>query len=90
MVTITGATTHDLRFPSKDGLDGLDAMSPDPVYSAACVVLETDGHHQGHGLIFTIGRGNEICVVENGACRAPVKPGVSIEMKPATISRLRH
>ena len=37
-------------------------MNPDPDYSAAYVVLETDGAHAGHGLTFTIGRGNEICV----------------------------
>ncbi|NRB17992.1 MAG: L-fuconate dehydratase [Rhodobacteraceae bacterium] len=62
MTRITGLTTHDLRFPTSDALDGSDAMNPDPDYSAAYVVLETDGDHQGHGLTFTIGRGTEICV----------------------------
>jgi len=37
-------------------------MNPDPDYSAAYVVLETDCMHEGHGLTFTIGRGNEICI----------------------------
>ena len=39
-------------------------MNPDPDYSAAYVVLETDHPHglSGHGLTFTIGRGNELCV----------------------------
>lgn len=37
-------------------------MNPDPDYSAAYVILETDGDFQGHGLTFTIGRGNEICI----------------------------
>ncbi|MCL4144173.1 UNVERIFIED_CONTAM: hypothetical protein GTU68_001567 [Idotea baltica] len=37
-------------------------MNPDPDYSAAYVILKTDGDHEGHGLTFTIGRGNEICV----------------------------
>ena len=39
-------------------------MNPDPDYSAAYVVLETDrpGGPSGHGLTFTIGRGNELCV----------------------------
>jgi L-fuconate dehydratase len=37
-------------------------MNPAPDYSAAYVVLETDGEHEGHGLTFTIGRGNEICI----------------------------
>ena len=62
MVQITGLKTHDLRFPTSDALDGSDAMNPDPDYSAAYVILETDGAHQGHGLTFTIGRGTEICV----------------------------
>ncbi|WBU52829.1 L-fuconate dehydratase [Paracoccus sp. SCSIO 75233] len=59
---ITGLRTHDLRFPSEGALDGSDAMNPDPVYSAAYVVLETDAGIEGHGLTFTIGRGNELCV----------------------------
>ena len=33
----------------------------DPDYSAAYVILETDGPLEGHGFTFTIGRGNEIC-----------------------------
>ena len=59
---ITGLRTYDLRFPSEGALDGSDAMNLDPVYSAAYVVLETDGGQEGHGLTFTIGRGNELCV----------------------------
>jgi L-fuconate dehydratase len=57
---ITGLKTFDLRFPTSASLDGSDAMNPDPDYSAAYVVLETDGAHEGHGLTFTIGRGNEV------------------------------
>lgn len=57
---ITGLSTHDLRFPTSSSLDGSDAMNPDPDYSAAYVVLATDGAHEGHGLTFTIGRGNDI------------------------------
>jgi L-fuconate dehydratase len=38
-------------------------MNPDPDYSAAVAILETDDPVlSGHGLTFTIGRGNEICV----------------------------
>jgi L-fuconate dehydratase len=39
-------------------------MNADPDYSAAYVVLHTDADDglQGHGLTFTIGRGNELCV----------------------------
>ena len=65
MPKITGLRVHDVRFPTSDFLDGSDAMHVDPDYSAACVVLETDTPQlAGHGLTFTIGRGNEIC------CRA--------------------
>ncbi|WP_159589001.1 L-fuconate dehydratase [Chelativorans xinjiangense] len=65
MTRITDLSTHDLRFPTSQSLDGSDAMNPDPDYSAAYVVLETDTPGlEGHGLTFTIGRGNDIC------CRA--------------------
>jgi len=68
-IRITRATTHDVRFPTSRTLDGSDAMNPDPDYSAAYVVLHTDRGDalEGHGLTFTIGRGNELCV---GAIRA--------------------
>jgi L-fuconate dehydratase len=69
MTKITHLRTHDLRFPTSENLDGSDAMNPDPDYSAAYVVLETDGTHEGHGLTFTIGRGNEICVAAIHALR---------------------
>ena len=51
-------------FPPVGIWDGSDAMNPDPDYSAAYVILETDHPDgiEGHGLTFTIGRGNELCV----------------------------
>ena len=54
----------DIRFPTSRLLDGSDAMNPDPDYSATYVILKTDkpGGPEGHGLTFTIGRGNDICV----------------------------
>ncbi|WP_034301649.1 L-fuconate dehydratase [Herbaspirillum sp. RV1423] len=62
MTTITSMRVLDVRFPTSKTLDGSDAMNPDPDYSAAYVILETDRPGlQGHGLTFTIGRGNEIC-----------------------------
>ncbi|QUG75303.1 fuconate dehydratase [Erwinia sp. E602] len=62
MTTITALRTEDIRFPTSLSLDGSDAMNPDPDYSAAYVILETDNPAlNGHGLTFTIGRGNEIC-----------------------------
>src|SRR5690606_20015036 len=62
MTKITSLKTHDLRFPTSTSLDGSDAMNPDPDYSAAYVILGADGAHEGHGLTFTIGRGNEVVV----------------------------
>lgn len=61
MVKIVDMEVLDLRFPTSLHLDGSDAMNPDPDYSAAYVILRTDGGLEGHGLTFTIGRGNEIC-----------------------------
>src|SRR3954471_20757013 len=61
---------RDIRFPTSRELDGSDAMNPDPDYSAAYVVLETDQPGlEGHGLTFTIGRGNEICCAAIEAMR---------------------
>lgn len=62
--TITDITVSDIRFPTSESLDGSDAMHPDPDYSAAYVVLKTDNPAglEGHGLTFTAGRGNELCV----------------------------
>jgi L-fuconate dehydratase len=62
MSTITNLLVQDIRFPTSRQLAGSDAMNPDPDYSAAYVILETDGEFEGHGLTFTIGRGNEIVV----------------------------
>jgi len=62
MTTITRLRTYDLRFPTSKTFAGSDAMNPDPDYSAAYVVLEPDAEIEGHGLTFTIGRGNEICI----------------------------
>jgi len=63
-VKIKELVAKDIRFPTSRTLDGSDAMNPDPDYSAAYVILKTDHPDgiEGHGLTFTIGRGNEICV----------------------------
>lgn len=62
MSTITALDTYDVRFPTSRQLDGSDAMNPDPDYSAAYLVLRTDASDglAGHGLVFTIGRGNDV------------------------------
>jgi L-fuconate dehydratase len=59
---ITSITAKDIRFPTSRTLDGSDAMHTDPDYSAAYVILHTDSEYEGHGMTFTIGRGNELCV----------------------------
>ena len=62
--TISDILVKDIRFPTSKNLDGSDAMNPEPDYSATYVILKTsrkDGL-EGHGLAFTVGRGNEICV----------------------------
>ncbi|WP_199812471.1 enolase C-terminal domain-like protein [Streptomyces sp. NRRL S-337] len=58
--TVTAFEIHDVRFPTSDQLDGSDAMHPDPDYSAAYLVLHTGGGPRGHGLCFTLGRGNDV------------------------------
>ncbi len=61
---ITGLLARDIRFPTSKTLAGSDAMHTDPDYSASYVVLKTDSPEglEGHGLTFTLGRGNELCV----------------------------
>lgn len=59
---ITSCTARDIRFPTSRQADGSDAMNPDPDYSAAYATLTTDEGLEGHGLTFTLGKGNELCV----------------------------
>ena len=89
---ITHLTVRDIRFPTSRHLDGSDAMNPDPDYSAPYVVLETaergretgnrgpgeSGRLEGHGITFTIGRGNEVCVKAIEAL-APLVVGRNLE-----------
>ncbi|CAL9375500.1 enolase C-terminal domain-like protein [Streptomyces sp. enrichment culture] len=88
---ITAVDTYDIRFPTSRGLDGSDAMNPDPDYSAAYVVLRTDAEDgpEGHGFAFTIGRGNEVQVAAIHALRHHVV-GRSVEelcADPGTLYR---
>lgn len=62
MPRITALRAFDIRFPTSRALDGSDAMNQAPDYSAAYCILETAGGTEGHGLTFTIGRGNQIVV----------------------------
>lgn len=56
------ARVLDVRFPTSRARIGSDAVNRDPDYSAAYCILETDAGLEGHGLTFTLGRGNELCV----------------------------
>ena len=71
MSTIVSVDTRDIRFPTSLQLDGSDAMNPDPDYSAAYVVIRTDAADglDGHGFVFTIGRGNDVQVAALDALR---------------------
>ncbi|RQZ06993.1 fuconate dehydratase [Burkholderia sp. Bp9031] len=61
---IIDVQVRDIRFPTSKSMDGSDAMNGNSDYSATYVTLVTDAGNgiQGHGLTFTIGRGNELCV----------------------------
>ena len=61
MTRITGIRTIDVRARTSRTLAGSDAVHQDPDYSGAYAVLETDGPHEGVGMTFTIGRGNDLC-----------------------------
>ncbi|KAG8968991.1 hypothetical protein FRC03_005257 [Tulasnella sp. 419] len=61
MTVITSYATHDVRFPTNLTGDGSDAMNFDCDYSAATITIYTDSNLlTGHGMTFTIGRGNNI------------------------------
>ncbi len=68
----------DIRFPTSRQHIGSDAMNPDPDYSAAYCILHTESELEGHGLTFTIGRGNELCVAAIRAL-APLVAGKALE-----------
>lgn len=91
MLKITDLEVLDIRFPTSQQLDGSDAMNPDPDYSAAYVILKTDNPAlKGHGLTFTIGRGNEICCAAIEAMRHLVV-GLDIdEIKKSPALMWRH
>ncbi|MCX8474582.1 MAG: L-fuconate dehydratase [Sphingomonas sp.] len=79
MTKISKLRVLDVRFPTSQMLDGSDAMNPDPDYSAAYCILETsDPALEGHGLTFTIGRGNDIVCAAIEAL-APLVEGLDLD-----------
>ena len=85
---ITDVVARDIRFPTSKTLAGSDAMHTDPDYSAAYVTLKTDGSDglEGHGLTFTAGRGNELCV----AAIQSLKPFVVGRELDSITTDMRH
>jgi L-fuconate dehydratase len=68
MPRIIALDALDIRFPTSVHLVGSDAMNHDPDYSAAYITLRSDAPElEGHSLVFTIGRGND---VQTAAVRA--------------------
>lgn len=59
--TIRDVAMMDIRFPTSLEAHGSDATHKDPDYSAAYVVISINSLSlTGHGLTFTVGRGNEV------------------------------
>ncbi|MFC8430912.1 L-fuconate dehydratase [Streptomyces sp. NPDC057253] len=75
---ISSVEAVDVRFPTSVHLDGSDAMNPEPDYSAAYVTIRTSGGDEGHGLAFTVGRGNDVEVAAVRAL-APLVVGLPVE-----------
>lgn len=91
---IVSLDVTDVRFPTSRELDGSDAMNPDPDYSAAYVVLGTDdpgadGERDGYGLLFTIGRGNDVAAAAVRSL-APHVVGRPVPDSPAGLAELYH
>jgi L-fuconate dehydratase len=94
MGMITALDVVDVRFPTSRQLDGSDAMNPDPDYSAAYVTVRTDdggadGNGDGYGLVFTIGRGNDVAVAAVGALSTHVV-GMPVPDRPERLAELHR
>ncbi|MGW3409708.1 enolase C-terminal domain-like protein [Streptomyces sp. NPDC000888] len=75
---IAAVEAMDVRFPTSLELDGSDALNPEPDYSAAYVTIRTSSGAEGHGLAFTVGRGNDVEVAAIRAL-APLVTGLPVE-----------
>jgi L-fuconate dehydratase len=85
---ITALEVIDVRFPTSQGLDGSDAMNPEPDYSAAYVVLRTsDPNLAGYSLLFTTGRGNDVACAAVRAL-APYIVGRDVDVLTADVGVL--
>jgi L-fuconate dehydratase len=86
---ISSIETSDVRFPTSRERDGSDAMNPFPDYSAAYIVLRTSSGAEGHGLVFTVGRGTEVQVAGVEALRGLVvgQPVDEVLADPGALAR---
>jgi L-fuconate dehydratase len=90
MTCITALDVVDVRFPTSTGLDGSDAMNPEPDYSAAYVVLQSsDPAVTGYSLLFTTGRGNDVACTAVRAL-APYVVGRNVAELVADIGAMAH
>ena len=87
--TIASLDVLDLRFPTSKELDGSDAMNPDPDYSAAYLTLGTTGGEAGYGLVFTIGRGNDVVAAAIRSLASHVV-GRPVPAGPTELAALYH
>ncbi|MEW2086385.1 enolase C-terminal domain-like protein [Streptomyces sp. NPDC005283] len=87
--TVTEFEVHDIRFPTSERLDGSDAMNPAPDYSAAYVVMRATDGAEGHGFVFTIGRGNDVTAAAIEALR-PYVAGRQAPRTAADLAALHH
>ncbi|MES2201297.1 MAG: enolase C-terminal domain-like protein, partial [candidate division FCPU426 bacterium] len=65
---ILGMELVDVRYPTSASGIGSDAVHTSPDYSAAYVILKAE-NGEGHGLTFTVGDGNQICIAALQAFR---------------------
>jgi L-fuconate dehydratase len=90
-IEITDVIVRDIRFPTSRSLDGSDAMNSTSDYSATYVTLVTsDPALVGHGLTFTIGRGNDLCVQAVEALSALFVKGRTLESITANFGAYWH
>lgn len=91
MARITALERHDIRFPTSATLAGSDAMNPAPDYSASYLAIRTDAGDrlEGHGFVFTIGRGNDVQVAAIGALE-PYLLGRNVEALLDDLGGLWH
>lgn len=75
---ISAIEAVDVRFPTSRELDGSDAMNPEPDYAAAYVTACASNGAEGHGLAFTVGRGNGVEVAAVGAL-VPLVVGLPVD-----------